>query len=309
MSAHDAARQPEPMTLPPPIIVLGTRSTAVAVVGAMLGRNSAAFAFPQLNLFVSETLEGVVTAAVDTSNTHLHGLLRALAYIYGSEQTIISVGMARRWIMRRLPWPTSQVFDELRRRVAPQRVIDKSPVYSRNAKCLERIRKSSPDAYYVHVIEHPLTPGAATKRNVTPNTGQQSPNDKVSPRDQLQWLEAQRGISQGLTGVAPERLAVLRMESLLADPRSALADLCGRLDLPNDETAVADMLHPEHSPFAGPGPVGANVGDDPAFLRDPTFPPKTIPGPPDPSQWNEKDVVPEVAQFAAQYGYDRVGVI
>jgi hypothetical protein len=31
------------------------------------------------------------------------------------------------------------------------------------------------------------------------------------------------------------------------------------------------MLHPESSPFAGVGPVGANLGDDPRFLRAPRF--------------------------------------
>jgi hypothetical protein len=307
MAVDVTAVQPQSAALPPPIIVLGTRPAGTALVGAMLGCNSAAFAFPYLNLFVSETLEGVVTTIIDANHTHVHGLLRALAYIYGSEQTIISIGMARRWLMRRLSWSTRQVFDELRNRVAPRRLIDKSAVYSRNAKCLERIRKASPDAYYVHVIEHPLTLGAApapVRRKATADGGDRGAGTEVSQQDQLRWLQAQQMISQAMKQVAPERLVVLRMESLVADPRSALADLCAGLDLPNDEATIADMLRPESSPFAGLGPVGANLGDDAAFLRDPTFPPKVISSPPVSSQHSGKEMLPDVAHFAAQYGYE-----
>jgi Sulfotransferase family len=293
--------------LPPPIVVLGTRPAATALVGAMIGRNSAAFAFPHLNLFVSDTVEGMVTSLLDPGQTHVHGLLRAVAYIYGSEQTIISIGMARRWLSRRLSWSSSQVFDELRNRVAPRRVVDKSPIYSSNAKCLERIRNTFPDAYYVHVIEHPLTLGAVSasvERTRVFDASQRRAGPEISPRDQLQWLNSQRLISESLNHVAPEKRVVVRMESLLADPGTELSDLCARLDLPNDEATVAEMLHPENSPFASLGPVGANLGDDPAFLRDPTFPPKIILEGSVRSRQNEKHMLPEVAEFAARYDYE-----
>jgi hypothetical protein len=299
-----AASKPQSIALPPPIIVLGTRPAATAVVGAMLGCNPAAFPFPYLNLFVSETLEGVLTTMNDASGAHVHGLLRALGYIYGSEQTIISIGMARRWVMRRLAWPTNRVFDELRSRVAPRRLIDKSAIYSRDAKCLERIRKTLLDADYVYVIEHPLTPGAVPLSRRGMSDAGRIGDAKVSPRDQVRWLQAQRVISEAMNQVMPERLAVLRMDALLADPHSALSDLCARLHLANDETAMAAMLHPENSPFAGFGPVGANLGDDPTFLRDPTFPPKAISSPPIALPPNGEQMLPEVAEFVARHGYD-----
>ena len=303
-----AAAQPELgaiAALPPPIIVLGSRPSGTALVGAMIGRNSAAFAFPNLNLFISDTLEGLVTAMLEPGQTHVHGLLRALAYIYGSEQTIVSIGMARRWVLRRLSWSTSQVFDELRKRVAPSRLVDKSAIYSQNSKCLERMRKTAPDAYYVHVVEHPLTPGAVTvphERKRASGDGHEDAGAEISPSEQLQWLNAQRLIAEAVNHAAPDRRVVVRMENLLADPRGQLADLCTRLDLPNDDAAVAQMLHPESSPFASLGPVGANLGDDPAFLRDPTFPPKNILG--RPVRHDGQQMLPEVAEFAAQYGYD-----
>lgn len=304
MTVDVAPAQTQLTALPPPIIVLGSRPTATAIVGAMLGRNPAAFALPQVNLFVGDTLEEVVTAMADRDQTQVHGLLRALAYVYGSEQTIISVGMARRWIMRRLSWPTSQVFDELRRLVAPRRLIDKSATYSESERSVERILKASPDAYFVHVVEHPLTPGAVS--SATKRRARRERAGPEAPHDQLQWLRAQRRIGDLMRAAKPSRLAILRMESLLTEPKVEMTDLCNRLDLPNDQAIVADMLHPENSPFACLGPVGANLGDDPAFLHDPTFPPKSIAGnPPSTRQRKEQpQMLPEVADAAVEYGYD-----
>jgi hypothetical protein len=288
--------------LPAPIVVLGTRPAATAIVGAMLGCNPAAFALPQVNLFVGNTLEEVVTAMADRGEIHVHGLLRALAYLYGGEQTIISIGMARRWIMRRLSWPTNEIFDELRKRVAPRRLIDKSATYSQHPICVERILKASPDAYFVHVVEHPLTTGAVprpAKRKIQ----RQRPQGNF-PQDQLLWLTAHRRIAEAMNAVTPSKVAVLRMENLLADPLGEMSDLCAHLNLPNHEAVVAGMLHPENSPFAGLGPVGANLGDDPAFLLDPTFPPKNIAGETALSLQRAKQMLPEVAEAAGRYGYD-----
>jgi Sulfotransferase family len=306
MSGDLAATKTKPATLPPPIIVLGSRPNSVAVVGAMLGCNSAAFALPQINLFVGETLEDVVTEGVDRGPTHIHGLLRALAYIYGCEQTIISIGMARRWVMRRLSWSTSQVFDELRARVAPRRLIDKSAIYSQDDKCLERIRKASPDAYYVNVVEHPLSLGTTTpgRQTATLNGRRRRAHAKNPAPNQLRWLHAQQLIADATKDIAPGRFAVVRMERLLADPRAEMSSLCAQLDLPNDDTAVTDMLHPERSPFAGFGPVGANLGDDPSFLRDPIFPPKSLLNLAVLSQQTKENMLSEVARVAARYGYD-----
>ena len=302
MPADVAAIQPQLAALPPPIFVLATRPAGTALVGAMIGRNPAAFELPQLNLFVSDTLEGMGRTLLDPVQNH--GLLRALAYLYGSEQTIISIGMARRWVFRRLSWSTIQVFDELRGRVAPRRLVDKSAIYTQNTKCLERIRKAFPDTYYVHVVEHPLAGGwvnASVEREGGFVAGDQDAEGDNSAGDQLRWLNGQRLISEAMNHVAPERLTVLKIESLLTNPRAELSDLCARLELQHDEAAIAEMLHPEHSPFASFGPVGANLGDDPAFLRDPTFPPKSELVA---SRQNGKQMLAEVAQFAARYGYE-----
>jgi len=300
MTGKAAETQPVVGALPPPIFVLGTRGPGIALVGAMIGRNPAAFGLPQINLFVGETLERMLEAT--PSPNHVQGLLRALAYIYGSEQTIISVGMAWRWVFSHMSWPTSQVFDELRRRVAPQRLVDKSVSYSRDAKVLERIRNALPDAYYIHIVEHPLTPGAigSTQRPAFMNGTRRPMGGESSGEDQMQWLSAHRLIAEAMHFVEAEKYIHLQLDKLLSNPHAEMRDLCRRLALPDDDEALAEMLHPERSPFACLGPVGANLGDDPAFLQDPTFPPKAILS----GQTIGSRLTAEVAQFAAQYGYE-----
>lgn len=313
MSSDNAAiAEARQAVLPPPIIIVGTRPAATALVGAMIGRNPAAFGLPQLNLFMSDTLEEMLKAKPDPRQTHVHGLLRAVAYIYGGEQTINSIAMARRWVLRRLSWPTGQVFNALRKEVAPQRLVEKSAVNCEDAKCLERIRTACPDACYVHVVEHPLTPGAPTapgERRSLRGGGRRRAGSEGLPGNQLQWLNGQHLIAEATKHVKPEQLAVLRMEDLLADPHTQLSALCARLDLPNDEVAVAEMLHPENSPFAAFGPVGANVGDVIEFLADPTFPPKGLSGGQSSSRQGAERMLPEVAQSAARYGYSAVEAV
>ena len=118
----------------------------------------------------------------------------------------------------------------------------------------------------------------------------------------MQWLSAHRMIAGAMHFVEAERYIHLQFEKLLANPRAELRDLCKRLALPSDDEALTEMLHPENLPFACLGPVGANLGDDPAFLQDPTFPPKTILSGQTPSIGNR--LAAEVAQFAAKYGYE-----
>ena len=190
--------------------------------------------------------------------------------------------------------------------MAPRRLVDKSAIYSQDRKCLERIRRASPDAYYVNVVEHPLSLGATTPRghNATLNGRRRRAQAKNPVPNQLRWLHAQQLIADAAKDITPRRFAVVQMERLLADPRAEMSSLCAQLDLPNDDTALADILHPERSPFAGLGPVGANLGDDPTFLRDPIFPPKSLLNLAVLSQQTQENMLPEVARVAAQYGYD-----
>ncbi len=247
----------------------------------MIGRHPAAFGLPELNLFVSDTLEGLWSEMAESRQVQIHGLLRAVAYLFAGEQTMAAIAMARRWLTQRMHWPTSRVFNEIRATVAPFRIVEKSRVNVRDADCLERIRETCPDAYFVHLVRHPMAFGTAvlaegdkSRRAVQEMLETASEGLILDP--QLLWLGVERRIASFLEGIPARRQIRLRIEQLFEAPQARLTGLARALRLSTDQAAIDAMLHPERSPFAGLGPVGANLGDEPQFLRNPTFPVRVL---------------------------------
>ena len=294
-----------------PIFILAAPGSQAAMVGAMLGRNERAFSPPELNLFASDTLEGLWSDITDREQVRIHGLLRTVAQLFAGEQTIAGIAMARRWLVRRLHWPTSRAFSEIVRKAAPARVVEKSRSNARDARAMQRIHAAVPNAVYLHLVRHPRAQGAALLAargdGAAPGLGQQKAGDGSQGDPQEVWLAAETRIADFLAGVPAERQALLRLEDLYGTPKRTLRQLCGKLGLSDDPAAIAAMLRPEKSPFAGPGPFGAHLGDDPQFLGDPRFKKRRAPAPSleGPLEWRDDGggFVPEVAERAAALGY------
>jgi len=191
-------------------------------------------------------------------------------------------------------------------------VVEKSRVNVRNTDALERIREACPDAFYVHLVRHPLSFGAAilaspadsrhlVRAMIDPGAEQRT----LDP--QLLWLEVERRIDEFLAEVPPERQTHLRIEELFTSPKTRLRTLAANLQLSTQTAAVEAMLHPERSPFSGMGPVGANLGDELQFLENPTF---LVPFPSEaslegPVPWlpKRRGFRPEVVERARTLGY------
>jgi len=70
----------------------------------------------------------------------------------------------------------------------------------------------------------------------------------------------------------PERQWVyLRGEDVLAWPEPHFVRIASWLGVRTDPLAITSMFHPEESTFARPGPRGAELGNDPHLLLDPTL--------------------------------------
>ena len=93
----------------------------------------------------------------------------------------------------------------------------------------------------------------------------------------------------------------------MSDPPTHLTAICRWLGIRDDEEAVAEMMHPERSPFACFGPINALFGNDPNFLRGPTFRPHKVKIPPldKPVPWRDdgKGLYPRVVELARELGY------
>lgn len=297
---------------PPPILILGTPRSYTSVVCAMLGENPGAFGAPELNLFAADTLEELWLQMVNLRQIQLHGLLRTLAHLYSGEQTIAAVDMARRWVIHRLHWSTSRVYKEICRKTSPLRMVDKSPVYVADQKNLERLHRAFPDAHYIHLVRHPRTQGRsimaiANGAIAVVNNSVDYSTDPPTVDPQLLWHRTQRNIISFLEKIPAERRQFVRGEDLLQNPKPEFGRLCRRLGLPHDSAAIEAMLHPENSPFARFGPIGAHLGNDINFLTSPVFTPRKLPQAKlDGSlPWRTDGLGfrPEVVQLARELGY------
>jgi len=125
---------------------------------------------------------------------------------------------------------------------------------------------------------------------------------------QIAWHDINLNILDFLDEVPAEQQLRMRGEDIMADPQRRLAEICRWAGLRDDDEAVAEMMHPERSPFACFGPINALFGNDPNFLSGPTFRPHK---PKVPSLWGSvpwredgKGLYNEVIALAQEFGYE-----
>jgi hypothetical protein len=299
-------------TATPPLFILGSPRSFTSLICAMVGQNPAAYGVPELNLFIADDLKTLVNELSGYRQIQLHGLLRTVAHVYSGEQTLKSLDMARRWILTRLDRGTDSVYQELCARVAPLRIIDKSPVYSLRPEYLARAAHAFPDARYLHLVRHPRTQGISIMKVakglmaiLANSIDYSTESPTIDP--QISWYAMQKNIVEFLDGIPPERKLQMQGEIVLNNREESLAAICRWLDMPHDAAAIEAMLHPERSPFACLGPLGAHLGNDINFLRSPALRDGEISTAeldgPLPWRSDGKGFSPEVAEMARRLGY------
>lgn len=297
----------------PPLIILGSPRSFTSLVCAMVGQHPELYGVPELNLFVVDTLEEFVDVFGGYRQIQQHGLLRTVAHLYAGEQSIIAIDMARRWIMRRHKQNISDVYQELCQKVSPLRIVDKSPVYGGSIDTLKRIQDAFPDAYYLHLLRHPISQGqsilniadgimAVLADSIDYST------DPPTIDPQIMWQEMQNTIVEFLQGVPANRKMMMRGEDFLNDRELNLKSICKWLGIANDKQAMNAMSHPEDSPFACLGPLGAHLGNDINFLESPMLRPGKINIPeltvPLPWRSDNKPLQDSVIKLAQDFGYN-----
>jgi hypothetical protein len=277
----------------------------------MLGQHPQLYGLPEVNLFVAPTIrerQGLLARPRWSE----HGLLRAVAELFGGTQTVETIALARTWIARRANRSCVSVFRELAERVQPQRLVDKSPRTVTKSEYLYRVLNAFPETRFIHLIRHPRSQGESLWEmggELAAHWQDAIDYSTYPPTPDLQkaWFAMQTTIVTFLAGVPRHKWIRLRGEDLLARPDEHLREICQWLELPTDDRAIAAMKHPECSPFARPGPRNALLGNDPSFLRDPAlrqFTAKnlTLDGP---LPWRADGVgfSDEVCSLARKWGY------
>ena len=301
----------------PPLFLLAPPRSYTSLVNAMLGQHPQAFGLPELCLFNVEQLvdlwRGSDGPISENGAVARHGLMRALAEIYGGEQTTATVNMARAWAGARNDWTTGRVFQEIVAKIHPLVAVEKSPSYTMSKVRLGWLYHAFPDARFVHLLRHPI---AQCKSLMAINEGAFAiKTEAIEFRDdhcvlepQIAWYDLNLNILEFLEHVPAEQQIRMRGEDIIGNPQWYLAELAEWAGWRTDAGAIEEMMHPERSPFACFGPINALFGNDPNFLAGPEFRPHVpkMPKLTEPSPWRDdgKGLYPEVIKMARWFGYE-----
>jgi hypothetical protein len=298
-----------------PLFLLAPPRSYTSLMNAMIGQHPQAYGLPELNLFNIKKIKHLwrkVSDDIGDDSNRRQGLLRAVAEIYAGEQTSAAVTMAKHWAAAREECSTEEVFKELVDKLDPLIAVEKSPAYTISLKRLTRIYETFSDARFIHLVRHPIP---QCKSVLKLNDGIfalfvnafEFQEERAIVEPQIAWYDININILNFLDMVPKENQIRMQGELLMSDPETQLGKICRWLKIRDDAEAIDEMMHPERSPFACFGPVNALFGNDPNFLRGPTFRRHTpkIPSFDSPLPWRDdgNKLRPEVIALAEEFGY------
>lgn len=298
-----------------PLFLLAPPRSYTSLMNAMIGQHPQTFGLPELCLFNVDKLFGLwqrTSDEIENLSKTRQGLLRAVAEIYGGEQTNATIKMAYHWAAARQDWTTAQVYQELVADIHPLIAVEKSPSYTISIKRMQAMLRAFPKARFLHLVRHPV---ATCKSIMALNEGAFALyvnsidflEDRAIVDPQFAWHDLNINIMNFLDEVPPEQQIRVRGEDIMHDPTQFLGEVCRWLGIRDDPEAIDAMMHPERSPFACFGPVTALFGNDPNFLRNPGFRPHKVKVPPlnKPLPWRPdgKGLHPSVVALAHEFGY------
>lgn len=303
-----------------PVFILAPPRSFTSLVSTMLGQHPRMYGFPELNLFMAETLDefwrGVDHDGGRKSTfwpVMRHGLLRTVAQLYAGEQTIDGVALAHRWIRARSKHSVGEVFQELLTKIDPLIAVEKSPGYLRRRIYLDRLLQAVPQARFIHLLRHPRGQCASVLKArggklmlMMLNAMDQSGGMAVI-EPQILWHDANLLIMQFLNDLPRQQWLRVQGERVLADPNTELARICQWLGLPCGPRELAAMKAPEQSPYAHVGPINARLGNDINFLLEPRLQPAELTdydfAEPLPWRPDGQSLHPAVVELAREFGY------
>ncbi len=250
-----------------------------SLVSTMIGQHPQIYGLPELHLMMRETVgEALRWERRCQRFLGSPGLLRALAELQFGGQTAQNVLTAANWVEDRSDWTSKAMTDHVaglaEAATGALFCLEKSPAITFLPATLERVRRSWPDALYIHVTRHPLTFKASLEEFVRMSR-RFTPEEKATRIDNAltAWPVTQRNILDFCATLAPGQFLRIRGEDVLEHAPRVMGQVAQWLGLRTDAEAIGAMLRPEESPYATLGPVNAPFGNDPKFVASPAFRP------------------------------------
>lgn len=247
-----------------------------SLVSTMLGAHPQLYALPELNPFVAETVGELLHASRLLRPSAVHGLLRTLAELEEGKQTEQSIERARRWLNEHQRLPMHSLMQQISERVQPRVIIEKSPSTAMRQSFLQRLQRDFPQARMIHLTRHPRPTCVSIHRIADRRESAVILRKEIAADPERLWARAHRNILEAVGALPSGNCIRLRGEDFLGDHRYWLQQLSEWLDIEITPQDLDAIEHPEQSPYASIGPSNARFGNDPNFLRQPAFMPRTI---------------------------------
>ncbi len=314
-----------------PIFVLCHAHAFSSISIAILGSHPELYWFPELRLFNAHSLgeaqdtfggpRDTFGEALDpggelqdvpigeTERLRMSGAVRSVAELIFGGQSQESVDLAWSWVRENRDMSTAEFFDRLLEKVSPKIGIEKSPDTSASEAHLMLCNDSYPRARFVHLVRHPVTATESLQKKMVEAFAVAGIVDR-SPaelyrRSSRVWYTVNHRIVRFCESLDESRVLRLRAEDLLNHPQDTARRFCEWAQVDSRDGSIVQMMHPEESPFARPGPAHAPGGEHDQFLQNPSIRPVPPPEPVKiPWHWelnsNERR---GVLELAAQLGY------
>ncbi len=254
-----------------PLFILCPGRSFSSVVCTAIGQHPELYDVPEIYLALASTVGELLQKATEPGKKYLaYGLVRVIAQLHHSNQHEESALAAWAWLRQNQRWSTQRLYHYLASKIAPQRLVDKSPSHGR-LENLERLYAAFPDAYFLHLIRHPRPTGSSLYKVHFERLARREPKKLagLAKHVEQQWLKVHSNILHFTAQLPPGRSMRIQGEDLLAAPDSYLRQIAEWLDIGTDRASIDAMMHPERSPYAQPGPPSAPYGNNQGFLENP----------------------------------------
>lgn len=235
----------------------------------MLGQHPACYGFPELNLFLLDSIDELLRLGA-SDPSYLTGLLRSIAELEFQSQTETTLLLAKNWLESKSHWTCLQMFDYLLDRLQGKVGIDKSPRTCLSKAAIDRALHHYPNAKILHLTRHPIS--TLESQMATHLQYSEAVNQSWLANIYLRlWNQSQRLILSTTEQLLEKQVFRLCGEDLLRSPDTFLVQLENWLGYPCDSQIVERMKHPENSPYAHPAPLGLRGDGDIHFQLSPTL--------------------------------------
>jgi hypothetical protein len=295
--------------MPLPLFILCPGRSFSSVVCTAIGQHPELYDVPEIYLGIADTVGALLDKATEHGKKYLaYGLVRVIAQLHHGDQSEASAQAAWAWLREHRTWSTGKMYHHLAERVAPRRLVDKSPSHGQPEN-LDRLLAVFPGAFFLHLLRHPRPTTRSLYKVHLQRLAARQPEKvpQLGKRVERQWLKVHRNIIAFTRRLPPGRAMRIQGEQLLADPERYFSQIAEWLEIRADPDAIEAMKHPERSPYARLGPPSAPYGNNSGFLEDPALRigrPSTgdLSGP---LEWSEPGdgFCPETIALARQFGY------